>query len=59
MAKNTMDTFKNVGAGLAAGIMLGVAGSMVMKESRNNKRRSTKAINAVENVLDSIQEIFR
>ena len=58
VARNTKAVLKGIGAGLAAGIMAGLVSSVVMKDSRKNKKRFSKAIGSVENVLDSMQEIF-
>lgn len=59
MAKNTADVIKGVGAGLIAGVMFGLVSSVMMKDSKKNKRKASKAINTVEGILDGMQEIFR
>ncbi len=59
MGKNTMTTLKSVGAGLIAGMMFGFVSSVMMNDSRKNKRKANKAINTVESILDGMQEIFK
>ena len=59
MAKNTMNIAKGVGAGLVAGLMFGFVSSVMMKDSRRNKKKAAKAIDTVENILSGMQEIFR
>ncbi len=59
MARNTMNVVKGVGAGLAAGMLFGAVGSVMLKDSKKNKRKVAKAIDAVEGILDGIQDIFR
>lgn len=58
MAKNTMNMVKGVGAGLVAGMMFGFVSSVMMKDSRRNKRKASKAIDTVEGILDNMQQIF-
>lgn len=58
MAKNTTNVIKGVGAGLVAGVMFGIVSSVMMKDSKKNKRKASKAIDAVEGILDGMQEIF-
>ena len=43
MAKNTMNIAKGVGAGLVAGLMFGFVSSVMMKDSRRNKKKAAKA----------------
>ncbi len=59
MAKNTLNIAKGVGAGLVAGVMFGFVSSVMMKDSRKNKRKAAKAISTVEGILDGMQEIFK
>ena len=59
MERNTMNVVKGVGAGLAAGMLFGAVGSVMLKDSKKNKRKVAKAIDAVEGILDGIQDIFR
>lgn len=59
MAKNTVNIAKGVGAGLVAGLMFGFVSSVMMKDSRRNKKKAAKAIDTVENILSGMQEIFR
>ena len=57
MARNTMNVVKGVGAGLAAGMLFGAVGSVMLKDSKKNKRKVAKAIDAVEGILDGILRI--
>lgn len=59
MGKDTMTTLKGVGAGLVAGMMFGFVSSVMMSDSRRNKKKASKAINTVESILEGMQEIFR
>lgn len=59
MAKNTMNIVKGVGAGLIAGMMFGFVSSVMMKENRRTKRKASKAIEAVEGILDGMQGMFK
>lgn len=59
MAKNTMNIVKGVGAGLVAGMMFGLVGSTMMKNNKKTKRKASKAINTVEEILDSVQGMFK
>ena len=54
-----MTTLKGVGAGLVAGMMFGFVSSVMMSDSRRNKKKASKAINTVESILEGMQEIFR
>ena len=58
MSKNTTNVIKGVGAGLAAGILFGLASSVMMKDDKKNKKKASKAIDAVEDILDSMHSIF-
>ena len=58
MAKNTTNVIKGVGAGLAAGILFGLARSVMMKDDKKNKKKASRAIDAVEDILDSMHGIF-
>ena len=59
MAKNTADVIKGVGAGLVAGVMFGLVSSVMIKDSKKNKRKASKAIQTVEGILDGMQGMFR
>ena len=58
MAKNTADMIKGVGAGLVAGVMFGLVSSVMLKDSRKDKKKATRAIGAVENILDGMKDVF-
>ena len=59
MAKNTGNIIKGMGAGLAAGVMLGIAGAAMMKDNKKAKNKANKALCAVESFIDNVQEMFR
>lgn len=59
MARNTANLFKGIGTGLAAGVMVGVVSSVLMQDKKKNKRKFNKAIDTVEGVLDTMQDIFK
>ena len=59
MAKNTADVIKGVGAGLVAGVMFGLVSSVMIKDSKKNKRKASRAIQTVEGILDGMQGMFR
>ena len=50
--------FKGIGTGMAAGIMVGVAGMMMLRDSKKSKKTMSKAIQAVEGMLDKVQGAF-
>ena len=59
MARNTATMFKGLGFGLAAGAMLGIIGSTVLKDSKKSRKRRNKALETVEGVIESVQDMFR
>ena len=59
MARNTVTMFKGLGFGLAAGAMIGIIGSTVLKDNKKSKKRINRALGTVEGVIESIQDIFR
>ena len=59
MASNTANLFKGIGTGLAAGVMVGLVSSVLMQDKKKNKRKFNKAIDTVEGVLDTMQDIFK
>lgn len=62
MSHNVTNIMKGIGAGMAAGVAMGVVGATMMKSSgssRKMKRNSKKAIQAMENLLDNAQIMFK
>ena len=47
MAKNTTNVIKGVGAGLAAGILFGLASSVMMKDDKKNKKKLVALMNYI------------
>lgn len=58
MGKGIASLMKGMAAGVAIGVAAGAAGSMMLRDSKKNKRRVSKALNAVENILDGAIEFF-
>ncbi len=58
MTRKAENIMKGMGAGLAAGIIFGAAGSMLMSDKNKNKKLFRKAVTKVEDVLDNVQEMF-
>ncbi len=58
MAKNSANVIKSAGLGLAAGIMFGFVGSVMLKDNKKCKRKAVKAIDSVENFVDGIRDMF-
>ena len=58
MAKNTMSVIKGIGAGLAAGMIVGFAGTLMLGDSKKYKKKTAKAMGAAGELIDSVKEIF-
>ena len=58
MAKNTMSVLKGIGAGLAAGMIVGFAGTLMLGDSKKYKKKTAKAMGAAGELIDSVKEIF-
>ena len=59
MTRKTMSLFKGLGAGIAAGMLVGAAASLMMKDSRSSRKKIAKAIDSVETMLDGVSAIFQ
>lgn len=55
----TMGVVKGIGAGLAAGAALGMIGSYAMHNQKGMKKKGKKAANAITDILDNVQYIFK
>lgn len=58
VTKGVMTLMKGMAAGMAAGVAAGAAGAIMLRDSRKNRKRFAKAVNAVENVLDTVTDMF-
>ena len=58
MSKGVMTLVKGMAAGMAAGIAAGAAGAVILRDSRKSRKRFAKAVGAVENVLDTVTDMF-
>ena len=58
MAKNSANVIKSAGLGLAAGIMFGFVGSVMLKDNKKYKKKTAKAISTVEDLIDGVKDIF-
>lgn len=50
---------KGVSAGIAVGMVVGGVGSMFLRNNKNVKRKASKAIEAVGNVIDNVQYMMK
>lgn len=58
MAKNTLSVIKGVGCGLAAGMVVGFVGSVMLKDNKKYKKKTAKAISTVEDLIEGVKDIF-
>lgn len=58
MARNTMGIIKGVGVGMLAGMAVGIAGSVMLRDNKKYKRKTAKAIHTVEDLIDGVKDIF-
>lgn len=58
MTRKTENIAKGMGAGLAAGIVMGIAGSALMNNKNKSKKMLRKAVTKVEDLLDQMQGMF-
>ena len=58
MSKTTSAMFKGIGTGMAAGIMVGLVSSALLKDNKKTKSMTSRAMNAIEDALDKMQTIF-
>lgn len=59
MNKSYMNFIKGMGAGALAGMAMATAGAMMLKNKKAIGKSAKKAVNAVGDIVDSVQEIFR
>ena len=54
-----MKFIKGMGPGALAGMAMATAGAMMLKNKKAIGKSAKKAVNAVGDIVDSVQEIFR
>lgn len=59
MSNNSMNIIKGIGTGLMAGMVVGYVGGQLQSNSRNFKKKTTKAMDNMGDLLDSVQRIFK
>lgn len=59
MNKSSMKFIKGMGAGAIAGMAMAAAGAMMLKNKKAFGKSAKKAVNAVGDIVDSVQEMFR
>ena len=59
MSKTVTNVMKGLGAGMAAGIAVGVVGSSMMRGSRRMKKNGRRAIHAMEELLGNVSYMMK
>ena len=59
MSKTVTNVMKGLGAGMAAGIAVGVVGSSMMHGSRRMKKTGRRAIHAMEELLGNVSYMMK
>ena len=62
MSKTVTNVIKGIGAGMAAGITVGVVGSAMLKNGpsgRKIKKNGKRAVQAMEDILENVQYMFK
>ena len=60
MAKTSMGFARGMGAGIAAGMTVGIVGAKMMTgDKRHMKRNAGKAVHAIGDLIDNVQYMFR
>ena len=58
MARNTMSVIKGMGAGLAAGVMVGAAGTVMLKDGKKTRKKTAKLLDTFEDMIGGVKDIF-
>ncbi len=58
MARNTANVIKGVGAGLLTGILAGAAGAVMLRDNKQWKKKSRKAMSAVQELVEGVREML-
>ena len=60
MRKSTSGFMKGMGTGMMVGMIAGVAGDMMMNGGKKNlKKKASKAVKAVGNVMDDVSKLIK
>ena len=59
MRKSSMSFIKGIGAGAVAGMAVAIAGTSMLKNKKAFGQSARKAVNAMGDIVDSVQEIFK
>lgn len=59
MRRNSMSFMRGMGAGALAGMAFAAAGAMMLKNKRAIGKNAKKAVEAVGDIVDSVQGIFK
>lgn len=54
-----MNVAKGIGTGLMAGMVVGYVGGQLTKNNQSLKKRTTKAMNSVTDLVDNVQHMFK
>lgn len=60
MARSTMGFARGMGAGIAAGMTVGIVGAqMMLRDKRHFKRNAGRAVHAIGDLIDNVQYMFK
>lgn len=59
MCKNVLGVAKGMGTGLLAGMIIGALGCHMINNDRHMKKKATKAMHSIEDLIDNVQYMFR
>lgn len=59
MSRSSMNFMRGMGAGALAGMAVAAAGAMMLKNKRAIGKNAKKAVEAVGDIVDSVQGIFK
>ncbi|MEG1887697.1 MAG: hypothetical protein RR177_06160 [Oscillospiraceae bacterium] len=59
MARGSMNFVKGVGAGMAAGAVMAVVGSTMIKKKKSFSKTTGKAVRVVGDIMDNIQTMMK
>lgn len=59
MTKSTMKVVKGVTAGIAAGVVMGYIGKQMSHDKRHMKKKANRAIETMNDMMDTVSYIFR
>ncbi len=59
MCKNVLGVVKGIGTGLAAGIIVGALGCQMINNDKHMKKKASKAMHSMGDLIDNVQYMFR